>query len=324
MYVGRKMMINCQTQDLYTDPKYRQYKWYGYLNRMRCDDRLVNELKVRFESDQGNSQEIKINVQKKHRQKRKKQNRLHRATKKLGSNRPQNLREKRHQRKENRIRGKISQLELKLGIRGGIQLNCKPLDPVFQVAVTEIKERDQLISRMDQEIATIEASIPAQKQLIWSIRKEICKLRGNPDPHGSEYPLRDQPCEQPRGKPVEPETPILIMGDWSISKQLRGMISTPNSRLRRMLARHFPLYLIDEFRTSCLHYSSEVECSNLSVRDAQGKDRKIHAVLTYQTETKESGCINRDNNGCRNMRKLTRSYLAGRGRPERYRRGVEL
>ena len=94
--------------------------------------------------------------------------------------------------------------------------------------------------------------------------------------------------------------------------------------LTRLLAKIFPLYLIDEFRTSCLHYQTEGKCSNLEVPDATGKLRKIHAVLTYQTETNGLACINRDNNGCRNIRKLFNCYIETGTRPYRYRRDVDI
>ena len=82
--------------------------------------------------------------------------------------------------------------------------------------------------------------------------------------------------------------------------------------------------MCDEFRTSCLHHKTEGRCTNLILPDATNHLRKIHAILTYQTETNCLACINRDNNGCRNIRKLFRYYLETGGRPERYVRGVEI
>ena len=48
--------------------------------------------------------------------------------------------------------------------------------------------------------------------------------------------------------------------------------------------------------------------------------RKIHSVLTYQTESKRMGCINRDENAVNNMIKIVKSYIDKKERPEKYRR----
>jgi hypothetical protein len=49
----------------------------------------------------------------------------------------------------------------------------------------------------------------------------------------------------------------IIIGDWSIGKQMRNFISTPNLTLKRKLKEHFQVFNIDEFRTSCLCYKTE-------------------------------------------------------------------
>jgi hypothetical protein len=106
----------------------------------------------------------------------------------------------------------------------------------------------------------------------------------------------------------------IIYGDWCIKKQMRNFISTPN------LGR-FDVYNIDEFRTSCLHYKTEERCENLYLCN---KKRKLHSVLTYKMENNRKGCINRDYNGCLNIRKLYRSYMNDGSRPKRYCRGFEI
>ncbi len=52
--------------------------------------------------------------------------------------------------------------------------------------------------------------------------------------------------------------------------------------------------------------------------------RKIHSILTYQTENKRKVCINRDRNSVYNMAKLTYHFLETGERLERYRRGFSL
>ena len=105
------------------------------------------------------------------------------------------------------------------------------------------------------------------------------------------------------------EDAVLIYGDWSVGKQMRNFISTPNIGLKRKLGKHFQIYSIDEFRTSRLHHQSEEVCSNLRVCNEDGKTwRSVHSVLTFQTENHGTGCINRDNNAVRNMRKITHYF----------------
>ena len=116
---------------------------------------------------------------------------------------------------------------------------------------------------------------------------------------------------------------IIIIGDWSIGKQMRNFISTPNLTLKRKLQETFKVYNIDEFRTSCLSYKTEEVCEKLYLKfnkDPKQKERKIHSILTYQMENNRKGCINRDKNGCKNIQKVFKSYMETGERPEKYRR----
>lgn len=115
---------------------------------------------------------------------------------------------------------------------------------------------------------------------------------------------------------------IIIHGDWSQGQQMRHFMSTPNLGIKRKLRERFPVYNIDEFRSSKLHHQTEEECSNLKLPDTKGVMRKKHAVLTYKMETGRLGCINRDNNACRNLVKLMRYFIDTKGgRPDKYQRG---
>ena len=123
------------------------------------------------------------------------------------------------------------------------------------------------------------------------------------------------------------DTHIIIIGDWSIGKQMRNFISTPNLTLKRKLKERFKVYNIDEFRTSCLCYKTEELCENLYLKfekDPKQKERKIHSILTYQMENKRKGCINRDKNGCKNIQKIFNNYMETGERPVRYRRDYTL
>ncbi len=117
---------------------------------------------------------------------------------------------------------------------------------------------------------------------------------------------------------------IIIIGDWSIGKQMKNFISTPNLSLKRKLQERFKVYDIDEYRTSCLNYKTEELCKNLYLPDKKNKERKMHSILTYKMENKRNGCINRDKNGCKNIQKVFNHYIEYDERPERYRRGVDL
>jgi hypothetical protein len=120
------------------------------------------------------------------------------------------------------------------------------------------------------------------------------------------------------------QLPTLIYGDWSIGKQMKNYISTPNVGLKRKLGEYFIIYSIDEFRTSLLNYKTEEVSENIYLPDKKGEMRKIHSILTYQMENKRLGCINRDKNSVKNMCKLTKYYLEHKSRPERYKRGYDL
>ena len=117
---------------------------------------------------------------------------------------------------------------------------------------------------------------------------------------------------------------IIIIGDWSIGKQMKNFISTPNILLKRKLQERFKVYNIDEYRTSCLNYKTEELSKNLYLPDKRNKERKMHSILTYKMENKRNGCINRDKNGCKNIQKVFNYYIEYDERPERYKRGVDL
>ena len=113
---------------------------------------------------------------------------------------------------------------------------------------------------------------------------------------------------------------IIIIGNWSICRQMKNFISTPNLSLKRKLQERFKVYDdIDEYRTSCLNYNTEELSNNLYLPDKKNKELKIHSTLTYKMENKRNGCINRDKNGCKNIQKVF-YYIEYNERPERYKR----
>lgn len=200
----------------------------------------------------------------------------------------------------------------------------------------------------------------------------------------------------------------IIMGDASLGKNMRGLLSVPNIKLKRKLKERFNVYHIDEFRSSCLHHKTEEKCGNLYYKDKKKRQvlkkqyesineemdkrtdkimdkktmdkiiyilkylykrgkgykkkrevllrqldesineeknkktidkimnilknlrskweqsRKLHSVLTYKMENNRLGCINRDLNACLNIRKLLNHYLKNGDRPLRFQRSYKL
>jgi len=114
---------------------------------------------------------------------------------------------------------------------------------------------------------------------------------------------------------------VIIMGDWSIPKQMKNMISTPNLRLKRLLAKNFKLYNFDEYNTSKINYKTETECENLEVKDRNKKGAliELHHVLRYQIG-KRSECINRDKNAVNNYEKIIKHWLETKERLGPYKR----
>ena len=123
---------------------------------------------------------------------------------------------------------------------------------------------------------------------------------------------------------------IIIFGDASLKGNCKkGNISTPSTRLKKLLKENFKMYNIDEFRTSKLHYKTEEVCDILYMMDnnkdkSKRKERKIHAVLTFKMEKKQSGCIDRDENAVNNMIKIVNHQIKYKERPLKYRRDYDL
>jgi hypothetical protein len=117
---------------------------------------------------------------------------------------------------------------------------------------------------------------------------------------------------------------IIIMGDWSIGKQMANFISTPNIRIKRKLSERFKVYSIDEFRTSCLNYKTHEKVDNLWLPGTDKKYHKKHSILTFKMENNRLGCLDRDKNGCQNMKMLFNSYMTLGTIPEVFKRSHKM
>jgi hypothetical protein len=125
----------------------------------------------------------------------------------------------------------------------------------------------------------------------------------------------------------------IVIGDWSSKGRIRFM-PTPNLSLKKKLKTKFKVYHIDEYNTSKMHYKTDVECENHTVKmKTENKKilrKQLHAVLSYKKElgvateeTVERGCINRDKNSIMNMLKIIKSLLNSEQIPVTFRRKKE-
>jgi hypothetical protein len=238
-YMEKKIDVNNRLYELYEAQIFRQYQWYGYINNLRSDRKLLQTL---LEKTSGNTP---VPVRKARKHPSRKTTRCYPKKKKRSK--------KRKHRNDN--------------------------------------------------------SPP--------VKKIHLKLKEQPKPEAVVL-------EEPPHPKSDPSKVVLIFGDWSVGKQMRNFISTPNVRLMRLLKKNFQIYYLDEYRTSCLHWKTEVRCEHLSLPDNEGKIRSRHSILTYQMENKRLGCIDRDRNACQNMIKLYDCHCSGQERLYRYRRGVCL
>ena len=112
----------------------------------------------------------------------------------------------------------------------------------------------------------------------------------------------------------------MVYGDWSVGKQMRNFISTPNKGIKKKMSTRFKTYSIDEFRSSLINYKTLEKTENLYLRDRQGTLRKKHSILTYKTESGRQGCINRDKSAVNGMRIITKYFIEHRERHPAYKR----
>ncbi|HMC01011.1 MAG TPA: hypothetical protein VKN14_08260, partial [Flavobacteriaceae bacterium] len=124
---------------------------------------------------------------------------------------------------------------------------------------------------------------------------------------------------------------ILMYGDWNVGYQMRGIRPTPMIGLKRMLQKHFKVYNVDEFRTSCLDNRTEKRNENARVKDPKTKKtKKLHAVLVSKIphpsleSTECNSYQNRDRNSVLNIRKLVKCFLETSSRPLNYVRGTDV
>lgn len=120
-----------------------------------------------------------------------------------------------------------------------------------------------------------------------------------------------------------------IYGDWNEGESLKYSLSTPNKILLELLSANFPVYLIDEFKSSQNYHvdkTTKVKNAYKSYIDSDGKRKeyKLHSVLYAPKDVGEGrirlAFINRDKNACCNFKHLFYYWLDHNERDPSYKR----
>ena len=114
---------------------------------------------------------------------------------------------------------------------------------------------------------------------------------------------------------------IIGIGDWCPDKQMKNFVPTKGIGLRRLLEKHFKVYLVDESYTSkvCHECKHETEYFKKVVDQPTFKlDKKfVHGLLVCQNKNC-SKLWNRDINGSTNILLILNSHINGQKRPVGY------
>ncbi len=127
---------------------------------------------------------------------------------------------------------------------------------------------------------------------------------------------------------------VIVIGNWGRNPNIKYCAPTPGIGLKRILAKHFELFEIDEFRTSMLFHETDKKCSKFYVNTEKDTTKppvmkKVHYVLVGDSVDKKTNrpirvCLNRDRNGVINIRKIARNILETGQRPLAYTRNYDL
>jgi hypothetical protein len=114
------------------------------------------------------------------------------------------------------------------------------------------------------------------------------------------------------------ENICLAYGNWSITKQMRNYIPTKGIGLRKSLAKHFEIYLVDEFRTSICCHNCKHENENFMKRKNPRPYKTNTIYVNSLLRCKNVNCSkywDRDINGALNIRELAERHINGQSRP---------
>jgi len=114
-----------------------------------------------------------------------------------------------------------------------------------------------------------------------------------------------------------PKDVIVVFGDYSKKKTMKGSEPHISKRIKKvMVDSGYKVKLINEYNTSKLCNKCSCVTKN-ETKKVKGKVVPIWKLLRCTSEK----CLtyhNRDENACRNMRKINKSILSGKGRPIKY------
>ncbi len=124
-----------------------------------------------------------------------------------------------------------------------------------------------------------------------------------------------------------PEHTVIAIGDFDQgSYHLKGKEPTKGKGMRKVLRRAgYLVFLVDEFRTSCICYNCHHRLQNTLYRESHrpkslGQIRLVHGHLSCNT-VNGCGCLwNRDVNGALNIRMLAHKAFNGEERPLAFQR----
>ena len=116
---------------------------------------------------------------------------------------------------------------------------------------------------------------------------------------------------------------LVIIGDFDKKENMKGKEPAICKKLRKIFQRHgYEAYLINEYHTSKLCNCCEHENENFLMRKSRkpkcaNKQNLVWGIVRCKN-VKCKLIHNRDVNACKNMQKIVRSIMKGKGRPEKY------
>jgi hypothetical protein len=115
---------------------------------------------------------------------------------------------------------------------------------------------------------------------------------------------------------------VIGFGSYQQTQQMKNCMPTPNKSLKDLLAKHFKLCIVDEFKTSKMcSFCLEGETCYYKQRENPRPFREglvnIHGLLTCTkcSKSSHSHLMNRDLNGSRNILYLMKEWIQNRQRP---------
>jgi len=118
-------------------------------------------------------------------------------------------------------------------------------------------------------------------------------------------------------KNVYGENATFIIGDWNGNTKLK-YISTPGLGFKRLMAKHFNVYIIDEYNTSQFNCYTDKKNTKLELTTKHNKVLELYSVFTYYMSNGLLGIINRDRNAALNMKKIVGHLIKTKKRPYLY------